>query len=160
MALTIKARIPADNGKTLRCGSGPGGSFVVGPGECEGHNCECENTATVILQGETDSFGWEPIYYCDDCHNKINAGNDSYKDALDVEDRAGFFYISEITNIDGHGDWDSTFTSYRAAVRYLRDIEDRAAPYGGLYPGNGIQETTAEGLEVVKARFEEHRREL
>jgi len=160
MALTIKARIPADVGKTLQFGAGPGGTFVVSFDKCEGYNCVCTNAATVITQGETDSFGWEPVMYCDDCLAKADGENDSYEAALDVEDRAGFFYISEGTNYDGYGDWDNTFTSYRAAVRYLRDIEERAARYGGLYPNKGVQETTAEGLEVVKARFARYRREL
>lgn len=160
MGLTIKARIPEDNGKTLRFGSGPGGSLVVAPEPCEGYNCECHNTAVVILQGETDSFGWEPNYYCADCLAKLDGENDSHEQALDVEDRAGFFYISEGTNYDGYGDWDATFTSYRAAVVYLRRIEDRAAPYGGLYPNNGIQETDAAGLEKVKARFARAQKEL
>ena len=162
MALTIKARIPADNGKTIKFGAGPGGTlFVRGFEKCEGYNCACSNDAAVIVQGETDSFGWEPVYYCDDCLAKVDGENVSYEAALDVEDRAGFFYISEGTNYDGYGDWDATFTSYRAAVAYLRDIEDRAAQYGGLYPNNGVQECqTAEALEVVKARFARHRREL
>lgn len=160
MALTIKARIPADNGKTLQFGSGPGGTLVVAPETCEGYNCTCSQPATVITQGETDSFGWEPNYYCAECLAKADSECDRYEDALDVADRAGFFYISEGTNYDGYGDWDATFTSYRAAVVYLRRIEDRAARYGGLYPNKGIQETTAEGLEVVKARFARARREL
>jgi hypothetical protein len=160
MALTIKARIPADNGKTLQFGAGPGGTFVVATEKCEGYNCLCTNDATVIVKGETDSFGWEPVYYCDDCLAKSDGEASSYEAALDVEDRAGFFYISEGTNYDGYGDWDATFTSYRAAVVYLRRIEDRAAQYGGLYPNNGVQETDAEGLEKVKARFARARREL
>ena len=160
MALTIKARIPADCGKTLRFGAGPGGTFVVSPDKCEGYNCVCENAATVITQGETDSFGWEPVVYCDDCLAKANGESETYEQALDVEDRVGFFYICEGTQYDGYGDWNNTFTSYRAASRYLRDIEERAAQYGGLYPNKGIQEVpTAEALEAVRARFRRYEQE-
>lgn len=161
MALTIKARIPEDNGKTLQFGSGPGGELVVASELCEGYNCACSNTAIVITRGETDSFGWEPVYYCADCLAKCEASCNEYSDATDVEDRAGFFYVSEGTNIDGHGDWDNTFTSYRAAMVYLRNISDRADRYGGLYPNKGVREcNTAEELEVVKARFARARKEL
>jgi hypothetical protein len=159
--MEIKARIPQDAGKTIRFGAGPGGELVVASESCEGHNCVCTNAATVIARGETDSFGWEPVYYCDDCLAKADGENDSYEAALDVEDRAGFFYISEGTNYDGYGDWDMTFTSYRAAVRYLRAIEERAARYGGLYPNKGVREvTSAAALEVIEDRFRKARLEL
>jgi hypothetical protein len=159
--MEIKARIPQDTGKTIQFGAGPGGELVVASESCEGYNCVCTNAATVITRGETDSFGWEPVYYCDDCFAKCEASCNEHADALDVEDRPGFFWISEGTNYDGYGDWDMTFTSYRAAVRYLRDISDRADRYGGLYPNNGVREvTSAAALEVIKDRFRKARLEL
>ena len=161
MSLTIKAQMPTDNGKTMTFHSGLGGTLIVGPATCEGYNCECSAEATVLTKGETDSWGWEPVYYCAACLAKANGESDSYGAALDVEDRAGFFYISECTNYDGYGDWNATFTSYRAAVAYLRDIEDRAAQWSGLYPNKGVQECqTAEAFAGVKARFARARREL
>ncbi|MHA2180094.1 MAG: hypothetical protein ACXAAH_01585 [Promethearchaeota archaeon] len=34
---------------------------------CEGYNCNCDNVATHRMQGETDSFGAEYMYYCKSC---------------------------------------------------------------------------------------------
>lgn len=34
---------------------------------CEGYNNDCQNEATVCMQGETDSFGAEYSMLCDDC---------------------------------------------------------------------------------------------
>jgi hypothetical protein len=156
--LKIVARIPQDNGKIIRCYSGDSG-FTVAPTCCEG--CDGDRMATVVVKGEEDSFGWEPVFWCDVCAGIGDAENKAYTDALDVEDRQGYFYVAECTNYDGHGNWDMTFTSYRQAVAYLRKIEVRAGRWGGLYPNKGVRETDAKGLEDFKARVaEEHRREI
>ena len=40
---------------------------------CEGYNCDCERPATVSIQGETDSFGYEILDFCDECYEKCMA---------------------------------------------------------------------------------------
>jgi hypothetical protein len=43
---------------------------ILGPSHepCEGYNNDCREAATVRVQGETDSFGFEEIHWCDGCH--------------------------------------------------------------------------------------------
>jgi hypothetical protein len=61
-----------------------------------------------------------------------------------VEDRkpkpGHVFYVSECTNHDGHGDWCQTFRSFREATGFYRRIEEKAAPWCGLYPDKGVRE--------------------
>ena len=37
---------------------------------CEGYNCDCNAIATHRMQGETDSFGAEYMYFCPSCLQK------------------------------------------------------------------------------------------
>lgn len=103
--------------------------------------CErCEAQATTRIEGERDSFGVEYIDLCDACAKKTQDEVDEYHSASDVEDRTGWFWVAEMTNYDGHGSWTQFFTSYRAAVSFLRKIERKADRWGGLYPGEGVRE--------------------
>lgn len=157
MGLTIKARIPENSGEILKIGRGPEGRFVV-PSE---ETCDCcGEPAAVVAQGETDAYGWEPVLYCANCFAAADGRSNAHLDAIDVEDRQGYFWICEGTQIDGYGSWDNTFYSYRSAVAYLRQISEEAAPYGGLYPGQGVrEERDAQALERVKARIARDKRE-
>jgi hypothetical protein len=128
----------------------------VKPTECE----ICDAPATLLVQGETDSFGFEIVAECDSCHNEAKRDNESYKLALDVEDRIpedekNVFLVSETTNIDRGDDFFFYTSSYREAVRYLRRIEIRSEPLGGLYPDQGVREVSREEvwkLNEVRAR--------
>jgi hypothetical protein len=44
----------------------------------KGENWQCENDATVRVQGETDSFGCEYSHYCEACHKLSEELNDHY----------------------------------------------------------------------------------
>lgn len=144
----ILARIPEDNGKVLRYG---GGSITVESQKCD----DCELPAAVIMQGETDSMGFEPIVLCDTCRGKCDAVSANYLNALDVEDRAPkeghIFLVSECTNYDGHGSWCRTFNSFRLATAYYRKIQQKAEPWMGLYPNNRVQEVPEKTGRRIKA---------
>jgi len=137
----VLARIPEDAGTRIHCGY----QFVVAEDElCEG----CENPATVVIQGETDSMGFEPMVLCDACNTNSDGEEERRLAALDVEDRrpapGHVFLVSECTNYDigPAGDWRRSFTSYRKAVSFYREIERKAEPRCGLYPDNGVCEIT------------------
>lgn len=153
MRNAVLARIPADLGKVIHFGGGM--KLTVGEETCE---C-CEAKATQIIQGETDSFGFEPIFLCDACAKAGKDTEDEYKRALDVEDRAPkpghLFFISECTNVDGHGDWCRAFDSFRAATAYWRQIDRLAEPYAGLYPNRGIREIPEEDARAAERRVAE-----
>lgn len=142
----IHARIPRDNGRVLRFGAGQ--TMTVGPETCEA--CQQSITSGVVLQGETDSFGWEPVVLCDACHQAAHKDDEAYVKALDVEDRrpkeGHLFLVAGCTNYDGHGSWCATFDSLRKATGYLRGIHKQAEPWGGLYPetANQVQELVRE----------------
>ncbi len=62
---SIRARIPQDIGKVIHWGGGM--TMTV-----QATTCECgELPATLVVQGETDSFGWEPREICDVCHQAM-----------------------------------------------------------------------------------------
>ena len=136
--MKVLARIPQDNGKKIRFSHTD--AMTVGPELCE----QCDCPGAVVIQGETDSFGFEPMVLCEACAAKCERGTEDYLEALDIEDRepqtGHKFLVSECTNHDGHGNWCRVFTSYRAAMGYYRRIEDKAAPWCGLYPDRGVRE--------------------
>ncbi len=136
--MKVLARIPQDNGKKIRFSHTD--AMNVGPEPCE----QCGDQAAVVIKGETDSFGFEPIVLCEACAAKCKRGIEDYHKALDIEDRkpqpGHKFLVNECTNHDGHGNWCRVFTSYRAAMGYYRRIEDKAAPWCGLYPDKGVRE--------------------
>ena len=53
---------------------------------CEGYNCDCENLVTVTIQGETDSFGFETIDFCESCYNKMLAESKAEEQKLREDD--------------------------------------------------------------------------
>ncbi len=156
----IVARLPQDADKVLHLSNSHScraGDLTV----CE--SCDVEPAATaLVIQGETDSFGWEPMAFCQQCYDSMLAEAEAYEDALDVEDRAPkpghLFLVSECTNNDGHGSWEAYFDSYREAAAFLRDIEVQAEPWCGLYPGNGVQEVPAAEAHRVVASAQAARR--
>ena len=137
--IKILARIPDDNGKVIRFSNTA--RMTVGPEPCDG----CQAPAAYVIKGETDSYGFEPVVLCSSCYAKMVKQDEEYMTAADVEDRPGWFIVSECTNYDGHGSWFRAFTSFRSAEAFLRRIEEKAAPWMGLYPGNGVQELATEG---------------
>lgn len=144
----IVARLPKDADKILRFSWTE--SARVGN---LGDTCErCENPAALVMRGETDSMGWEPVVLCEACYKKLQAEERNHDEALDVEDRSpppGMkFLVAEMTNIDSHLSWCLTFNSYRDAVAFLRRIEKKAARYGGLYPNKGVQTVLHDRIEI------------
>lgn len=152
MSLPVVARIPQDNGREIRYDST--NKVKVEPCPCEGDGCA--EPAELLIKGEQDSFGWEPMFLCEACYQTMRSEVTAHYEAGDVEDRAPkadhVFMVSECTNVDGHGEWLRTFTSYRKAVGYYRRIEDAAAAWAGLYPNRGV-------LEVPKVKAEEARKQ-
>jgi len=154
----ILAIIGKDDGQTIRYGGGL--SFKVGPDTCE----DCGKPAEVIVQGETDSYGFETCALCRPCNEKVETSISDLYDGANVEDREGHFLISECSNYDKGSayDWTRYFTSLKEAVGYYRRIEDQAAHLGGLYPGNGVQEVDRalrisyddEGYDSVEGKYE------
>jgi len=63
-------------------------SFIGGlPGDTKAidsnEQCDnCENTVTKRVQGETDSFGAEYHYVCDDCAAKMKQEDEEYRNIL------------------------------------------------------------------------------
>jgi len=153
--MKVLAQIPQDNGKQIRFSH----TDVM---TVEHELCHlCDAQGAVVVKGETDSFGFEPMVLCADCAANSERSSEEFFEALDIEDRAPLpghaFLVCECTNHDGHGDWCMTFVSYRAAVAFHRRIEDKAAPWCGLYPDKGVREVP----EADAARAQEaHRREL
>jgi hypothetical protein len=105
----------------------------------------CPRMATTVVKGEEDSFGYEPMYMCDQCLARYKANVASYEEAADVEDREGFFVVSETNNYDtGRGYFLAT-KSFREATAFLRKIRESAARHGGIYPNKGIREFDEKG---------------
>ena len=135
----ILATLPQDLGKRIRFGHDL--VMTVEPAGCEG----CGNAKAVhLIQGETDSFGFEPVALCSACYAQTQAQIEHRLEAGDVADREAkpghVFFVSEYTNHDGHGDWCRVFRSFREATAFYRQIEEQAAPWCGLYPNKGIRE--------------------
>ena len=135
----ILATLPQDLGKRIRFGHDL--VMTVEPACCEG----CGNAkAAHLIQGETDSFGFEPVALCSACYEQTEAQIEHRLEARDVEDRepkpGHVFFVSEGTNHDGHGDWCRAFRSFRDATAFYQRIEEKAAPWCGLYPGKGVRE--------------------
>jgi hypothetical protein len=156
----IRARFPEDIGRTLHWG----GNLTMTVSETETcEDCGAEVKVGVVVQGETDSFGWEPVVLCKECHEKSADSQVSYYEALDVEDltpkEGHVFMVSESSNDDSKS-WLRTFDSLRAATKYYRKISDRADQYGGLYPDNGVREVSKEKADEYKAAERAEYREL
>ena len=158
--IDVLARIPEDEGKIIRCSHTQ--TVKVESGSCEfcQHNHpehpELLKSAVAAVRGETDSFGFEVLFLCEEHLKACEKGMAAKYAGLDVEDRAPkeghVFMVSECTNYDGHGSWLAFFTSYREAMGFYRRIEDKAAPWMGLYPNNGIQEVTKEQAAAIQER--------
>ena len=74
MFAQIMARVPEDNGKVLRYSHTE--TITVGPDPCE-YAPGCEGVTAVIVKGDTDSFGWEPILCCEACLQAIRNYDDT-----------------------------------------------------------------------------------
>ena len=155
----ILARIPADNGNVIRIGGNS--TMVVAASPCES---DCSRMADVIIQGETDSFGFEPICLCQQCADRIKNEEKTYKEALDIEDRAPsaghLFLVSTCTNYDRY-DWCQSFTSFRKASAFLRRCETMAEPFSGLYPQESrvVKELPEEEVKARVKRYDQQRLE-
>jgi hypothetical protein len=122
-----------------------------------GQSCEsCENMAELAVRGETDSFGYETIYLCSSCHKKMEAEQNGYLKAEDVEEKApreGYtFVVSECYNADdgGVGFFHRT-DSYRDARGFYRRCERAAERRCGLYPHKGVREVLiAEAADMAQ----------
>ena len=49
------------------------------------------------------------------------------------------YVVDETTNIESGKVFEHITKSYRKAVGFLRQSEDTAAQYAGIYPSNGVQ---------------------
>jgi hypothetical protein len=49
---------------------------------CEGYNCDCEKPSVVEIQGETDSFGYESLFFCHECWQKMLKGEEDYEEEI------------------------------------------------------------------------------
>jgi hypothetical protein len=145
----ILARLPEDIGKVIRC-SHEQTMTVAATEACE----DCGAQAAVVIRGETDSFGFEPIALCSTCLKEVDRNIRAYENGEDVEEAAPaaghIFVVSECTNYDGKGDWFMWFTSLRKATGYYRACERKAAPWGGLYPDKGVRELTLAAWERMR----------
>jgi hypothetical protein len=154
--MRIVAHIDRDHGRTFRC-SHTQTVTVCGNEECG----SCNNPATVLVQGETDSMGWEPVFLCDQCLRDAEQGEDAYLAAGDVAERAPkaghMFVVSEQTNHDGHGSWFRTFESFQQATAFYRRIRQKAERWSGLYPNQGVREWTREQIARVEQAEREER---
>ena len=156
----IVARFPQDAEKLLHTSNG---TEPFAAREC--NTCEdCGAPAALVIQGETDSIGWEPMAFCAACWEKSQSGIDEYAEALDVPDRAPtaghVFLVNEMTNHDGHGSWCRSFRSFRKATAFYRSIDEKAEQWSGLYPDAGVQEVPVEKARAAldseaRAREEE-----
>jgi len=110
----------------------------------------CEQDAHTVMQGETDSMGYESHYVCDSCLDAyLCARVDELVEVTDRVPKPGhLFVVSGCTNYDigSRGDWYSTFTSYVEAHRFLQKIKIKAEPWCGLL-SNGIEELTLAEVE-------------
>ena len=142
----ILATLPQDLGKKIRF------SWSMSPMVVEAEQpCDCcgSNIATCVVQGETDSFGFETVYCCEACSKPV------VDDGADIEDRepaeGHLFVVNEGYNHDdgGHGFF-ATFKSYREAQLFYRECETRAESRCGLYPDSGVQEWPQERVDRTK----------
>ena len=74
-----------------------------------GEEWTCDKDATVRIQGETDSFGAEYIYYCDECDNLVTEVNDYF-------DKKG-------ENEEAQCEWCKKITT-QGDLHYTRDIDE------------------------------------
>ena len=140
----ILATLPKDEGKVLYYSNSQ--ILIVEDGQiCERCN---KAPAVVVVQGETDSFGYEPEYSCLACSQTED------DDGSDVEDRAPkeghLFVVCETTNHDVGKDFFCSSSSYRDAVLYLRDCRNIAERWAGLYPNKGVQEWSMNQVSSFK----------
>lgn len=152
----VLAEIPQDNGKEIQYSSL--GSLQVLNNPCD----QCDGKAVVIIRGETDSFGFEPICLCQDCLNCVDKGAEEWLEATDIEDLQApegmLYFFSACTSYDGHGDWCTHRKSLREITKVFRRAEDKAAPWGGLYPIGVEPELIPE--QEARAQVNEHRAAL
>lgn len=104
-------------------------------------NCDicddCEAVGlTLVIQGETDSFGFEEIHLCEACHEAAEREEQDYLEALDTPETPGCWLLSASSQDDVH-ETCSVHHTLRAAVAARRCFERRCEPRGGIYPREG-----------------------
>ena len=56
-------------------------SMPIDPGtKCMGDNMHCDAPATIVMQGETDSFGCEYLHFCQACYDQGKAAMRAYRE--------------------------------------------------------------------------------
>ena len=75
----------------------------------KGENWQCENDATVRVQGETDSWGVEHHHYCEACHALIEELNE--------------YYTKKHEDDEAQCEWCKKVTTQKD-LRYTRDIDE------------------------------------
>lgn len=158
MSLKVLARIPKDNGKEIYHGFPT--PTVVGPKTCE----DCGVAATVVIRGETDSYGSELLFLCDACHTGGDKAQEEYFKALDIEDTTapeGKRYVfSAGTNIEACKDYFRASVSLREVTSYMRRCEDEADALGGFYPATGIRLVTDDEADGLHKAHKDYMDEL
>lgn len=75
----------------------------------KGEEWQCENDATVRVQGETDSFGAEYHHYCEACYKLSEELND--------------YYTKKHEDDESQCEWCNKVTTQKN-LRYTRDIDE------------------------------------
>jgi len=104
---------------------------------CEGYKCDCTNKAVFCIRGETDSFGFERIDLCEDCHSKLVQSIEQEEDEIrrDHDEPApdGMLWLFT-ANYQDDSDWCCKIGNNKGKVMVaINRCEDRAARHGGLY---------------------------
>ncbi len=81
---------------------------------CDGHNCDCSNTAEYRIQMETDSFGAEYADYCTSCYELYKKDLAQHKE--------------EMLNTEHWCEWGKHMAT---GITQMRDWEE--GPAGRLY---------------------------
>ena len=120
---------------------------------CEGYNCDCENLAVVTIQGETDSFGFETLDFCESCYNKMLADCEKHEQELREENNEiapeGYRWIFTATRQDDT-DWYCKVSKNKADCAVAQERAELNAAYrGGLYNEQIRLVTEAEALSVL-----------
>jgi hypothetical protein len=158
--LDIVAVLPDDIGSSIRIAADT--TYEIRPAECD--HAECRHSAVAVVAGEQDSFGFEPLPLCEAhlkmCLAEVRASQSGEDVEARVPAEGHIFVVSEGTNHDGHGDWLRGFHSFQEATGFYRQIEDSAARWCGLYPGQGVREWTLAKFEQVQQQQRNYLRDL
>ena len=138
--MEVLAKIAEEVGKRIRYANGID-PMVVAHTVCEFCN---DVAATMVVKGETDSFGFVPHSICESCYSTTELEIEQHLSASDIADSTcdigKVYVIDETTNIDTYRSWDLVTTSLRTATKMLRRASNIADKYAGLYPNKGIME--------------------